>query len=186
MKLKPALARSAIMVACAVALAAGVSAQAKTLNWTLHDVTFDDGGAARGTFSTDSSTGDVTALDITTTAGSVLPGASYDDSSGFLLFNNFHSAPSFIVITVNNNTYTPYLNLAFYDPLTNPNTLDSLEAFGPLSGSWEYSSGQAIRDVTNGYASTAPEPAAWALMLIGVGGVGGMVRRVRRQIAANA
>jgi hypothetical protein len=43
----------------------------------LEGVTFDDGGNANGTFSTDSSTGDIVSYDITTTTGTAVLGAVY-------------------------------------------------------------------------------------------------------------
>jgi hypothetical protein len=49
-------------------------ANAVTLNWTLSGVKFDDGGAASGTFSTDSTTGNVLGFNIVTTAGALIPG----------------------------------------------------------------------------------------------------------------
>lgn len=38
---------------------------------------------------------------------------------------------------------------------------------------------------TSGGQSGAPEPAAWALMLVGIGGLGGALRTARRQVAAS-
>src|SRR5690242_2828715 len=61
---------------------AGGSAQAVLVTWTLHNVTFSDGGTASGFVTFDPSVGEdlnplnrsyLTNFDITTTAGSVFP-----------------------------------------------------------------------------------------------------------------
>ena len=57
-------------VALAISVALSAPVQASIIDWTLEGVTFDDGGTASGTFSTNSSTGDIVSYDITTTAGS--------------------------------------------------------------------------------------------------------------------
>ena len=56
-------------------LAPGASADSVT--WTLHDVLFSDGATASGSFVYDASTNKVSAVNITTTGGSLFGGATY-------------------------------------------------------------------------------------------------------------
>jgi PEP-CTERM motif len=49
---------------------------------------------------------------------------------------------------------------------------------GGVSTGWEFGVGQIS------YTSAVPEPASWALMLIGVGALGGALRAGRRKVAA--
>ena len=75
---------AAVLGAFALGVAAIAGpATASILNWNLENVLFDDGGQASGTFSVDTTTGAVTAFDITTTTGSILAGFHYDGATGF-------------------------------------------------------------------------------------------------------
>jgi hypothetical protein len=80
--------------------------------WSLSDVTFNDGGTATGSFVI-TDLGNLTAWDITTTIGSTLGGATYDNTrGGSLLF----SAPStFFLKDISDTTE---LTLSFSNPLT--------------------------------------------------------------------
>ena len=83
-------------VALAISIAASAPVLASVINWTLEGVTFDDGGTASGTFSTDLSTGDIVSYDITTTTGTAVLGAVYDPSNAPFVANTYpgriHSA----------------------------------------------------------------------------------------------
>jgi hypothetical protein len=52
-------------------------AHATPVNWALHGVTFSDGGTATGSFIYDADTNQFSAISITTTTGSALPGATF-------------------------------------------------------------------------------------------------------------
>src|ERR1035437_5755493 len=109
-------------VVLAAALVAGAAftaplANASTIDWTLVGVTFDDGGTAFGTFSTDATTGNVTAFDISTTAGSTLGGALYNSTTSFTANNIFNSNSFFVCYS---NCLTSFMELAFVNPLTSP------------------------------------------------------------------
>lgn len=58
-----------------------VPASATVLNYTLQNVTFDDGGTAYGMFTFDTDLGKATSVDITTTMGSVISGYHYNGIS---------------------------------------------------------------------------------------------------------
>jgi PEP-CTERM motif len=172
---------AALCAATGIAAQAAGSAQAATLNWTLHDVTFDDGGSASGTFSTDSTTGDVIAFDITTSAGTTLGGITYDWVTSLLLGDDIATSNSFMIATRNLDYY---LEFAFANPLTSGG-VDALVTSGEPDGSWECNNCSPMRDVTGGFASTAPEPASWALMLVGFGALGLGLRTTRKSAPAS-
>ena len=159
---------------------AAVPAQAATLNWTLSGVTFNDGGTASGTFSTDSTTGGVLSFNVATTAGAIqTTGFTYDAATSFLFANNYFSPNSFILA---NNTVTRYINLRFVNALTAGGT-NALIPGAPISGSWECSNCGSIRKVTGGFATTlggVPEPTIWGLLVLGFGAIGFGMRSRRR------
>lgn len=164
--------------AAALALAlfgAAAQAHAATVDWTLSDVTFNDGTTLEGTFESDSLTGLVTGFDLTTHDGT-LPGLHYDSASD-VLQNNHFATDSFIAFRP---TAQQYVQLAFAQPLLTGGTI-ALRAGG--FDSYECDNCLTIRLVTGGSASaasSAPEPATWAMMLIGFGALGGVLR-VRRE-----
>jgi hypothetical protein len=179
------------VAAAAAALALGVSASsagASIIDWTLSNLVFDDGGVATGTFSTDSTTGDVTAFDIVTTAGTTLPAFTYDSSTSFLFANNAFGPNSFILA---NADLTRYINLEFVNALTSTG-VDQLilgQPYGApgylMAGSWDCDNCNSVRGAISGEAiSGTPEPGAWALMLVGFGGLGVMLRASRSRASA--
>jgi hypothetical protein len=164
-----------------------VPANASVINWTLSGVTFDDGGTASGTFSTDSNTGGVTAFDITTTGGSTLGGSVYDTTTSALFGNNFFSSNSFILATLNGSS--PYINLVFVNPLTSTgvDVLVPGTSVGSVVGSWECNNCDPRRGVVGGEAvSAVPEPSTWAMLLLGFAGIGSMAYRRKSRPALMA
>jgi hypothetical protein len=175
-------------IAVATMFALALPANASIINWTLSGVTFDDGGTASGTFATDSTTGDVTAFDITTTAGTTLNGSVYDVSTSFLYANNFFTANSFLLATTTPFA-TPYLELAFANPLTSTG-VDALipgDVANTTIGSWECNNCSPFRNVVSGEAvSGVPEPSTWAMMILGFAGIGFMAYRRKSKPALMA
>jgi PEP-CTERM motif len=162
-----------------MALCAAAPASAATILWTLRNVTFNDGGQASGTFSTDSNTGLATAFNISTTAGSILTSAfNYTSSNSQLFIQNFFSPQSFIVV---NNPFNRYINLAFANSLA-VGGVNPLRTSGLLSGSWECTNCGSLRLITGGVATSVPEPAAWALMIAGFGLSGAAIRRRKTSV----
>jgi hypothetical protein len=156
-------------VALAISIAASAPVLASVINWTLEGVTFDDGGTASGTFSTDSSTGDIVSYDITTTTGTAVLGAVYDPSNAPFVANNVSGPNSFRLIL---GTGLQYLNLTFQNPLTSGG-IDPIVIGNYLGSdtaqSWECNNCFPIRLVSAGEASSlaTPEPSTWAMMLVG-------------------
>ena len=105
-----------------IALADGVS-------WSLTGVTFDDGGAASGSFVYDASTSTVSSVNVVTTSGTTFVGATYTGvNPGF-------TPLSFDIVLVPNPsladlTGTFVLDLSFADSLTNAGGTVSLAGLG--------------------------------------------------------
>ena len=173
-----------VVAACMALAMAGFasSASADIVTWTLQDVTFNDGGTGSGFFDYDTATGLATNFDIDTTAGTLLPAFHYTTANSINFpISNLFSPDSLVWVT---NGFTRYINLAFDGPLSTPG-VRLLRTEAPISGSWECNNCDILRQVTGGGATgTAgvPEPAAWALMVVGFGGLGAVLRR-RRQPA---
>jgi hypothetical protein len=167
------LAASALVIGAACF---SLPADASTIDWTLSGVTFDDGGTATGTFSTDSTSGDVIAFDIVTTPGTTLGGATYDSTaSGIYSSNGVYSSNSFIVS--NFNTFT-YVNFEFVSPLTSPGTDDLILSIGTDYASYECNMCGTVRDIVSGEAvsgdniGTTPLPTTIPLFATGLGAFG--------------
>ena len=142
-------------------------ATAAPIGWSLHGVTFDDGGTASGTFTTDSVSGALLSYDITTTAGSILGAFHYDASDSQVYGNNIFFANSFVI--VNDSPYArPYLNLTFTDPLTSVGVHNLLDLHNT---SWECQNCDPYRYVMAGEASSVPEPGTFALIGLAFAGL---------------
>jgi hypothetical protein len=101
---------------CALALSVG-AANANLVTWNLQDFVFSDGGAASGSFVFDANTDHYSNISIVTTAGTALPGASYNTPDPVSPGNStFFTA----VNTANlaNLDGTPVLAIAWAAPLT--------------------------------------------------------------------
>lgn len=168
--------------ACALGLLlTATAAQADSITWTLQDVTFSDGGTASGTFTTDSTSGDLLSWDITTiqtttsyTGWEYTPESSNlgaDTSDSFTLDPDGLNSPTLLLLT-----------------FENPLTAAGLDAI--VTGSSSIEEGQNccqtfIRTVTSGDAiSSAPEPAEYAMLFGGLGLTGLVTRRTRKGLGA--
>lgn len=168
------------MAGCAATLmvAAAPSAANADVTWTVTGA-FDDGGALSGYFNINVY-GFLAGYDLKTTAGSTDAAFDYTPS------NSYYSNGTFYVDA--QPQYQSDLHLTFQ------NDLGIASASNPIIGgsqgpSWECQGSYncyvpadgAIRYITSGSASAAvPEPAAWALMLVGFGGMGAVLRGVRK------
>ncbi|MGH7023552.1 MAG: PEPxxWA-CTERM sorting domain-containing protein [Caulobacteraceae bacterium] len=146
--------------------------EAATILWTLEDVNMTLGTSLEGTFTTDSATGHLTAYDIHVQGGS---------QSGYLFQDTISEdyiasdGPQNYEIE---NTGDGYITLSFMNSLTS-----GLSKVNISSSSFYC---QACGDYSVSGASgfvAVPEPATWAIVLLGFAGVGAAARRWRREIA---
>jgi hypothetical protein len=135
--------KALLSVAIAMAVGASAPVRASIIDWTLQNVVFDDGTAATGIFSTDSSTGHLASFDITTMPGK-LPGKEY--VTGDSVYYNICSCwtNEFAI-----GQGSPYISLNFSDPLTSPGTNNL--SLGTLS-SYECSNCAVVRYIISGDA----------------------------------
>ncbi len=175
-----------ILTSAALSLTLAASANAADISWTLSNVVFDDGGTASGTFTTDSATGALTSYNIVTTVGNAFAGFAYNTSTSYKQGDNTWGPNSFWLRANDNSRY---ITLAFAHPLTGgpSDALMPGQLGGAAVGSWECTTcgSSGFRNVARGEAvSAAPEPAAWALMMTGIGGMGAALRTRRRKAVA--
>ncbi|CAM3195595.1 hypothetical protein SPAN111604_09775 [Sphingomonas antarctica] len=166
--------RFGMIAACAIALSA-TAANATT--YYLQNVKFADGTSATGSFSTNVS-GYPDGHSITTLTGT-LTGYHYTNDinvsynpgvSGFTVYHNDPSYKGFLTLTVGQSL----------DSITTPTVLLTGGTSYECS---DYSCPNGIaRNVVSGFLSTTqvPEPASWALMLLGFGALGTGLRHRRR------
>ena len=157
----------------------GIASQARAFPSvvTLEDVTFSDGGTASGYFSLNVSGYLTTPTEIVTTAGSSLPGESYD------LSGPFSKSATEVDFTIPSPpaaaSYEEGLDLIFALPL------GSAE-FDPIVGGCEFTAyacgSGAFRTVTGGYG-VIPEPGSMALLGGGLLGLAAAHRRSGRRAA---
>jgi MYXO-CTERM domain-containing protein len=174
----------ALISSAALFMTVAATANAADVKWNLQNVVFSDGGVATGWFTRDSSTGLLTNFDITTTAGyAVQSGFHYTPpTSSQYAPSSWDSRPS---LSVSNSDGRWFL-FVFIDPLpaSGVDVLAPGNFYGTAQGSWEAKPVFNGRNVISGQVSSAPEPAAWSLMILGVGGMGAALRTRRRKAVA--
>jgi hypothetical protein len=169
-----------VVAACAAISVAGNSFADSITTYTLADGYFTDFGTFYGTITVDNTTM-VTTFDVTTTSGNELPGDVYTSTSPDITVT-----PSYHQFVFNDSANDTELALNFSGYEDNL-TLDfGFEEHLP-SGSPSRDIYIGDLDVTtmNEPVNTVPEPAAWAMMLVGVAFAGAALRR-RGRIAVPA
>jgi hypothetical protein len=170
----------ALAAAAVTSATSAAPAQAQT-TYYLRNVTFSDGTAVNGSFSVNSS-GYPAGYNFVTTDGDLTGyhynndiNVSYNPGDSTITF--FHSDPS----------YDGFLTLTGHDPIDSV-TVDPLVFGGASLECSSYSCPSGVsRNIVSGFLTTAiPEPATWAMMLVGFGGVGGTLRLGRRKVLAAA
>ena len=140
--------------------------------WTLHDVAFSDGGTGSGSFVYDADTNIYSAIDITTTAGTVRPGNIYaarNTLGGASVSSGFVAHPA----AAADFTGVPFLSLQFAFSLTNDALQTGITGFreGICSNVQCSFSRGAFRTISAGTVrgsrpSAIPEPGGLALAIV--------------------
>lgn len=143
-------------------------ANASLITWTFSGATFNDGGTLSGWFMADTDTGTVTNWDITTTAGSSLPGFHFDLGSSYLYgYNVWSSNPNSFVLVRTAPFAQPYINLSFDASWLTSGVLN-FDTSGFTAGTWECNNCASVRFLTSGQATSVPEPMGIALFGLGL------------------
>lgn len=184
-----------LVFAFGVLIATISSASADIVSYTLHDVTFNDGGTATGTFVVDYDLKKFTSVDITTHQGSI---------SGFPADRNFPNLPFVGDFCVTNCGGGPAPDIILHTYLNfgpdcticlqmefdqTSDTILTLRT-GSLFNGLESNGLGDVRYFLTGYASSepiataVPEPSTWAMMFLGFAVLGFFAYRRRTQFAA--
>jgi hypothetical protein len=168
--------------ALALCLTAGGAAGAATMleTITFTDGTFADGGTFSGSETVNPATDTTATWDITTTSGTTRSGFEYTNA------NSMSESGAIFDAAVGGNQ--DVLTLSFIGPELGPGTLSGEEystnspfATSPMNDARDITGG----DYTVSFAVTgSPEPASWALMILGIGMTGAQFRRRRLAISA--
>jgi hypothetical protein len=173
-----------------------VAAEAVPITWHLSDVRYDDGGTASGSFTYDAALSLYSAISVTTTAGSVLPGASYFDQ--LPLWTSNASKAHFTVPDPDLGDFDPAVRFEFASAMTDEGgTIDLL--VGPIFDviryspeGWYYGVNNssspvgtlawqrfAVSGFITSQPAAVPEPGTLALFGVGLGALT-ILRRRRR------
>ena len=179
----------AVGAAAAIALGMGAAhAPASIIDWTLSNGTFDDGATFSGTFTFNSAADAITSWNVTTTAGSNSPGVSYSSPTNCFIFFCNHAFDNGSGPTFENQFFVfggtfELTNIAMGAPgVVSALTGDESGAVGFPFTVIPYSH-TVTGGTATGVLSAAPEPAAWTLMIGGLGLAGASLRARRRAVA---
>lgn len=147
------------------------SAMASTIQWTLNNVQFNDGGSLVGTFTTESSNGAISNFNLTSSDGSTLRGFNYNGANSLSFFGSYYPN-SYGVIAKDSSRY---VYLSFDSLLTAPGTYNLRQG----DFSYECPNCSPYRTVISGnvFAAAVPEPETYAMLMAGMGVMGAIVRR---------
>jgi len=200
--------KTRILLAGVAALALGAAASGANASTVTDNFTFFDGSAqavATGSFSYDSSLSGVIGYGDLSAFSVDLLGASFDlayvnsvaSSGGYQYFGYDIAANTFVPAAVSGDaipaissdilsaTGSNVSSGFFFDPVPGQADPGATGADGVFEN---YNIGRlaTAASFTIAPAGGVPEPASWALMLIGFGGLGAMLRQQRAQVLATA
>ena len=147
--------------------------------FTLDNVTLQGGGTLTGSFTTDDALTSLLSVNITASSGTFGPGVF----SNFT-YNNASLADWVVLPTqgfrISTSGFAQQLRLDFF-PLTagGANILNTSYEYQNTGGGRAVTGGRAVLDVP----SAVPEPATWAMMIMGFGLAGAALRSHGRKVA---
>ena len=170
-----AMKRPGLLLAALLSIILGGTARADIITWTLNGVTFDDGGTASGFFRVNTVTHQVTAWDITTTAGSLLPGYHYSSALPNQNFSNY-STNTLLVDDPSSNEIEFAFNSSFGTATAN-NTLFPAGSYEyePSTGNQRTPSGAADGTLAN--PGPLPGGGLLSYLIVGFGGLAAYRRK---------
>lgn len=142
----------------------------------ISDGTFSDGATFDGTFEYDPVTKAFGSYSVTATAGN-LPAITYTGANSGA-YSGGGAGPNNFILFLDNGSR--YFNFSFLSPL-----VEGTQAIN-VASSYDCNNCGTFRRVTAGSVSSVaavPEPATWAMMLLGFGAIGASMRRRRRVTA---
>ena len=179
------------VLAVATAAAVASPASATILEWTLSGATFNDGGTASGSFDFNTLTDTYTNIDITTTTGSILTGATYTafDPGATQRDSGFGAIELALADATGDRLLDINAATANFDSpgtiaIGNPGAFVSSEGTCDNDGCTLFVTDRTLTGNLVGVVASAPEPAAWALMMLGVFGIGAALRTRRQPVEA--
>ena len=153
---------------------------ASTMTWHLLDVTFVGGGTATGSFDLDFAASTISNVSIDTSH------AHYTDVG---LVDVYATNLAFVVLSPDTATanYAIFLAFSSFLPSTG-GTVPLIPLQGSISNSTEFNLQTGYRfDVSSGFVTATPLPAAFPLFATGIGALGLLGwRRKRRQLSAKS
>jgi hypothetical protein len=166
------------------------SAGAETILWTLQNATFNDGGTASGSFEYNTADGAYTDIDIVTTAGTALPGATYTAYATTSVPRDYGfgaiTAPGAMALgdpLLDINSTSPAIGFETPGTVTIGAPGDFVSAEGTCNaGCTGYYPDRVLTGSVVGIS--VPEPTTWGLMLIGLAGLGALLRLQRKRLSA--
>lgn len=179
----------------ALLLASATGAQAQTRTWTIRNAVFSDGGTWTGSFDWDATTNTFGGYSWTVSGGdtTAFPAVTYTNANAAAapFFADFQVGTEFVHNYVFQTTgLSPEqprsLYLSTLAALTGAGGTVGLNLTSPSYPAVECYGCAPYRPLVSGYLTTAagpggvPEPASWALMIMGLGAVGGALRSRRR------
>ncbi|WP_294196476.1 PEPxxWA-CTERM sorting domain-containing protein [uncultured Sphingomonas sp.] len=176
---------AAILATCGIA-----DANAAPLIWTLHDVRFVDGGTAEGWLSFDSDAGKIGDFAITVSAGTdaAFTAATYSSSNtNSVIFDNSTLGidhPGKLYLFRMKDSNRQFRIAADGLPPASGGSIDLIHtAFtGECFACYPWRGFSNLGSITS---AAVPEPATWAMMLLGFGMVGAAARRRRQHIGVS-